>query len=229
MAALAYQAAALVRRARAGDQNAMALILEIGRAARAGANARAKAAYAMLKKYIDRNPAAPTEGGLFGFGGDVPSVPAAPGGLLEVRSARGPVAAAPAVVKPPLPRGTFDRIFDPDAFPVVVIRACRYRDGLAAAAVVLASGPIFTPPTVQEIGLSTFGSEETSACFFHGVKCCTDADLREAASGFKEAYLRRPFVVGQCVGRAWRIQAVRRPGSRIGMYAPIAGWELGEG
>jgi hypothetical protein len=227
---LATHSAALVRRARAGDQNAMALILQVGKAAREGANARAKAAYAMLKRFIDKHPIGPGKaglgnpgkGGLFGFGGDVPDVPSAPPAI---------VLSSPTVTmppRPPLPRGSLDKIFDPDLFPLVVVRACRYQDGLAAAAVVLASGPALTPASIQEIGLSTFGSEETSASFFHGVKNCTDADLREVAQVFRDIYLRRPFVVGQCVGRAWRLQAVRRPGSRIGLYAPVAGWEFGE-
>jgi hypothetical protein len=110
----------------------------------------------------------------------------------------------------------------------VVVRACQYKKGLAAAAVVLASGPSITKDVVQDIGNSSFGSEEATAAFLHGVRFCTDTDLREAGKSFPTD-LRRPFVIGQCVGRAWRLQAVRRPGSKISTYAPVAAWEMGEG
>lgn len=206
----------------------MALLREIGIAARAGANRKAKAAYEFVMKFIEKNPAPPIaadKGGLFGFGGEASDrVPSAPSALVQSpdRPRQGP--GAP---KPNLPRGALSRIFDQDVFPVVVVKACQYRDGLAAAAVVLASGPSLTKDVVQDIGNSMFGSDETTAAFFHGVKFCTDADLREAGKNFPVG-LRRPLVVGQCVGRAWRLQAVRRPGSRIGMYAPVAGWEMGE-
>ena len=60
-------AQSLVRRARAGDQNAMALIFQVGKAARAGLNARAIAAAKALKRYIDANPViAPRGGGNLG-------------------------------------------------------------------------------------------------------------------------------------------------------------------
>jgi len=226
--ALAEHAASIVRRARVGDQNAMALMRQVGKAAREGSSAKAKKAYALMQKYINRNPAeargAPGTGGLFGFGGDVAGLPPAPpAGIIEV-SQEAPVSPAQ---KPSLPRGAFDRIFDPDVFPVVVLRACKYQSGLPAAAVVLASGPSLTKDSVREMGLSSFGSEPASEAFFHGVKNCTDADLQEAGKLFDD-YLKKPFLVGQCVGRAWRLQAIRRPNSRIGLYSTRAGWEMGE-
>jgi hypothetical protein len=226
---LAAQSGSLVRRARAGDQNAMALIREIGIAARDGVSKKAKAVHALIMKYIERNPApkleGPDKGGLFGFGGEAATgLPPAPQALVQVVGASSGARQGP---KPELPRGAFDKLFDDDLFPVIVVKACQYRNGLAAAAVVLAAGPSLTAKRVQEIGASTFGSDEATAVFFHGVKFCTDADLREAGKVF-DAYLRRPLVVGQCVGRAWRLQAVRRPGSRIASYAPVAAWEMGE-
>lgn len=226
--ALADHAASIVRRARVGDQNAMALIRQVGKAAREGTSSRAKKAYALMQKYINKNPTearpAPATGGLFGFGGEIPSLAPAPRAGIAKEAA--PV--APALPeRRVLPRGAFDRIFDPESLPIVVIRACRYEDGLRAAAVVLAAGPSFTKDSVQELGLSIFGSEPASEAFFHGVKNCTDSDLREAGKLFDD-YLKKPFIVGQCVGRAWRIQSVRRPGSRIGLYSPAAGWEMGE-
>jgi hypothetical protein len=63
--------------------------------------------------------------------------------------------------------------------------------------------------------------------FFHGVKNCSDEELRRTGKNLDD-YLRKPLIIGQCIGRAWRIQAVRRAGSRIGAYSPAVGWEMGE-
>jgi hypothetical protein len=54
--ALSTASAELVTRARLGDQNARAMIVEVAKAAKAGIK-RAQAAFAALKDYIDRHPA----------------------------------------------------------------------------------------------------------------------------------------------------------------------------
>jgi hypothetical protein len=231
---LATNPEALVLRARAGDQNAMSLLREIGEAARNGLSSKAKLYYKRAMAYVRANRPTRARGGMFGFGGEVvPSLAAyspAPHAIVDERQAgvqaRGQHA-APAARKP-LPKGALDRIFDLESLPVVVLRACRFRDGLGAAAVVLASGPPITKAMVQEIGLSHFGSDDASAAFFYGVRHYAERDVHEAAEMLPDNHVRKPFIVGQCVGRAWRLQAVRRPGSRIGVYAPVAGWELGD-
>jgi hypothetical protein len=227
---LATQAASIVRRARVGDQNAMALIRQVGKAARDGTSTKAKKAYALIQKYINKNPTAikanaTNSGGLFGFGGDVHGLAPAPtAGLISDE----PKAVKPQVdQRKPLERGSLDRISDPDVVHAVILRACQYRNGFQAAAVALAACQSLSKDTVTEMGASLFGSEAASQAFFYGVKHCTDVDAHQVAKAFDD-YLKKPFVVGQCVGRAWRIQAVRRADSRIGLYSPVAGWEMGE-
>ena len=55
--ALVDQAASLVRRTRAGDQNAQATVYRIGEESRKGGNARAAAIAAAIKQFIEKNPA----------------------------------------------------------------------------------------------------------------------------------------------------------------------------
>jgi hypothetical protein len=224
-------AAALVNRARVGDQNAAALIKKVGVRAREGNSGKAKKAFAAIKKFLDANPvvggpSAPNQGGQFGYGGTVsPTIPPAPQALVEFSGESRRVASERPEL-PTLPKGAFDKLFDPDRFQGIVIAACRHKNGLDAASVVLASGPTLSKEDVTAIGLSGFGSEAATQAFFMGVKYPLERDMVRMKN--LDTVLKRAFVVGQCVGRAWRIQAVRRPGSRIGLWSPGAGWELGE-
>lgn len=223
MGALDAQAGSIVRRARAGDQNAMALIREIGIAARKGAD-RARVAFRAILQYAQSNPAPVATGGLFGFGGEAPAgIPVAPQALLDTRHER---AALPQRSLPTLPRGSLDQLFDDEAFPIVVARACKFRNGLGAAAVVLAAGPLITQQRVEEMSMSLFGSDNASAAFLYGVKHPSDQDRMEVAEEL-DADLRRPFIAGQCVGRAVRLQQIRR-GAPFSLLSPGIGWEMGE-
>lgn len=223
--ALATQAASYVRRARAGDENAMAMLARIGDESRRG-NKRAAAAFVAMKDYIDRNPAQP-----FTLGAESAIIVDTPASLVR-QSAEVLALPPPAKVdreksKPTLPRGIFDKLFDPEDFALTVVRACGYRNGLPAAAVVLAGGPLLTKPVVQQIGASSFGSDESTATFFHGVKFSGEESWNEVAPHL-DPPLRRCLAIGQCVGRARRIQAVRMAKSPISAYSEVAGWELGE-
>ncbi len=222
---IALHTASLVRRARAGDENAMGLITRVGQEARKGNNPRAQAAFAALKEFIDKNPAQDFVLGAEPVIMDPPSPTAiqkaVPDTEITVRRVD------PELRKPPVPRGLFDRLFDPEYFALVIIRACQYRNGLPAAAALLAAGPALTNPVVHQLGLTNFGSEESTACFFHGVKFSSEASWDEVAPHL-DPPLRRCLAIGQCVGRARKIQAVRQPNSSISAYSPVAGWELGE-
>ena len=228
-------AAALVNRARVGDQNAMALIKKVGVVARSSdGSGKAKKAFASIKKFIDANPivgnsSAPNKGGQFGYGGTVsPTIPPAPQALMADSSfmGEGNRERQQKQELPALPKGAFDKLFDPDRFQGIVIASCKYKNGLDAAAVVLAAGPTLSKEDVTALGMSGFGSEAATQAFFMGVKYPLERDMIRMKP--LDGGLKRAFVVGQCVGRAWRIQAVRRPGSRIGLWSPGAGWELGE-
>jgi hypothetical protein len=221
------QAASLVRRSRAGDENAMAMLVKIGQAARQGSSPRAQSAFTAIKQYIERNPAQP-----FTLGADTVAVADAPlmpsaSSPSTSRALGRPLKVDPEKKKPPLPRGIFDRLFNPDDFALVVIRACQFRNGLPAAAVVLASGPPLTNAAIRQIGESNFGSDTSTGTFYHGVKNPTDDDWAGVAP-YLDPPLRRCLAIGQCVGRARRIQAVRQRGSSITAYSECVGWELGE-
>ncbi len=231
---LVDQAAGLVRRTRAGDQNAQATIYRIGEEARKGKNRRVVAMAAAIKQYMDTHP--PVE---FTLGAEPAIIADTPQPTKQTSTALATTRRAPLVSqkdkakaalearKPPLPRGIFDRLFDPEHFALVIVHACKYRNGLPAAAVVLASGPPLTGHAIRELGYSQFGSDEASSIFFHGVKYHGEDAWNEVAPHIDPA-LRRSLAVGQCVGRARRIQAVRMPKSQISAYSLGAGWELGE-
>jgi hypothetical protein len=218
--ALATQAASYVRRARAGDENAMGMLARIGEEARKG-NRRASAAFAVAKDFIDRNPAVP-----FQLGGE-PALIADKGGSIA-ENAIAPIKKVDYELrKPPMPRGVLDKLFDPEYLALVIVRACQFRHGLAAAAVVLASGPPLTANAIQQLSSTNFEGQEPRAVFYHGVKFSGEDAWLEVAPHL-DVPLRRCLAIGQCVGKARGIQAVRMPGSVITAYAPVAGWELGE-
>jgi hypothetical protein len=228
------QAASLIRRTRAGDQNAQATIYRIGEEARSGSkNRRILAMAAAIKQYVDSNPADDYQ--LGAEPAIIASTPEPSKALAKVPKAKpavvvqSPEAKAQALEmrKPPLPLGIFDQFFDPECFALVVVRACQYRHGLNAAAVILAAGPPLTGHAIRELGYSQFGSDESSSVYFHGVKYHTQGAWNEVAPHL-DASLRRCLAIGQCVGRARRIQAVRAPRSQISAYSLAAGWELGE-
>jgi hypothetical protein len=221
MSALAQGVAEFVARSRAGDQNATATIRRVGEEARRG-NPRARTAYAAFQAYIHSHPASDfvlgTESPLVASqGGESVAVPVT--AIVEHRD--------PEMRKPVLPRGAFDQLFNPQAFVLVVLNACRFRHGLDAASVVLAAGPPIKDSTVKNIAESNFGSAESRRAFVNGVRFSDDNAWREMSVGL-EPSLKRCLVIGQCVGRARRIQAVRMPRSRIGEYSEVAGWEFGE-
>jgi hypothetical protein len=222
---LVDHAASLVRRTRAGDQNAQAMIYRIGEESRKGNNTRAAAIALAIKQFIEKNP--PKD---FVLGAEPALLANTPqeSTALAARAAPAKLTAAQIEArKPPIPRGLLDKLFDPELFALVIVRACSYRNGLPAAAVVLASGPPLTAAAVQQLGISQFGSDESSAVFFHGVKFCGEAAWAEVAPHL-DPFMKRCLAVGQCVGRARRIQMVRLPRSAISNYSPVAGWELGE-
>jgi len=215
-AAMASEAASLVRRSRAGDQNAQALIAMVGREARKGVP-RARTAFELLRQYIDANP--PQE---FALGTEPALVMDPPKvSLVKTKPAK---KMDPELRKPPLPRGSLEGLFYPDQMAICILRACAYRHGLQGAAVVLAGGPPLTNDRVEEIGSSNFGKDTDE--FFYGVRFCGEGAWKEVAPSL-DLMGQQCLAVGQCIGRARKIQALRR-GGRISSVSPTVGWELGE-
>lgn len=225
------KAAELVTRSRAGDQNATALLVRIGEEARKG-GVQAMRAFQAAQQYIASNPAQEFQlGAETALVMDPPTAPSTALARYEAGAADPgdgtAITKAREKRKPRLPRGIFDRIFHPDFTAITIVRAAQYQNGIPAAAVVLAGGPPLTPPVIREFGASNFGSEESTGAFFHGVKNPGVSAWQKIAPHLAPP-LRRCLVIGQCIGRARRIQQVRQPGSAIGDYSEVAGWELGE-
>ncbi len=218
MTSLASTAASLVTRARAGDQNAAAMIRRVGEEARQGNNSKASAAYAAIERFIKKNAARE-----FVLGAEDEPEPSND----SIVAAASVVQTDPEANKPAMPPGALDGILDPETFVTAVLGACRYRHGLNAAALVLASGPPLTKDAVEGICASNFEGDEGRQLFAHGVRFSSDLDWRRAAPSLQPHH-RRCLAIGQCVGRARRIQMVRQPGSPISRAWPSIGWELGE-
>ena len=252
---IAEQAASWVRRARAGDQIAQAALMGVAKGAKAEAAKNVPAGRRKYQQYYDAAMAAvkakPARKwwSIFGidFGGDdVPAAAAVVTDQDRVRQAARDQTISLTPVeqnkassvqrdgsithvdmennKPELPPGALDGLLDPDRLMGTVLNACRYKHGLNAAAIVLSNGPMLNVEQVRLIGMSDFGSEEASGIFFQGVRFCGDDDYRTIA-GDLDPSLRRCLVVGQCVGRARKIQSLRNPNTVVG---GVFGWELGE-
>ena len=221
VAAIDQTVASLVRRSRAGDQNATAMITRVGEEARRG-TPRAVQAAGAIKKFIESNPSQD-----FVLGAEPVLVMDPPANdstaIVPVKPSKAEIERK----KPTLPRGAFDHLFDPEQTAVTIIKCCGYRNGLQAAAVALAAGPPLTNDAVMRFGAENFGSDESTNAFFYGVKFTGDEDFAEVAPYFDKP-LRRCLAIGQCFGRARKLQAIRQRGSSISAYAPVAGWELGE-
>lgn len=189
---LSREIAALVERARLGDQNAMAMIDMVNKSATKGV-ARARLSKGMIQDYIKKHPV---------VGADVDPEK---------------LGAALSKMTPPI---------DERIIPCV-LEACKYKNGFIAASLVLSYlGPI-NPQTVQNYGMSSFGSDGKSQSFFYGVQC----PLEEAFYGLINKVPRDALActkVGQCFGRAAQLQRLRNGTGRISEMSPEAGWELGE-
>lgn len=214
-----------VRRARAGDQVAMAALkkarvdVESGRA-----TAQARVAYQAAAKYIKANPTgklaadarklgAPAE-----MSAEATLVNTDPVAMLRKRRTD---------ERPAMPRGYLRGLDNPDKITDTIIGAARYRDGMGACVVALAAGEPITSRTVTEIGASNFTTDARSAAFMHGAQFSGESDWNETAPQLPRD-LRPCMLVGQCIGRAAKLQAVREPDSSISDYDPVIGWELGE-
>lgn len=233
------QAASWVTRARAGDQNAQAVLVALDRGAKWEAKHNVPPGRRKYKRYYDAAMAAVQAKAprkwwsVFGRESKPDVTPAKSAPTLSAADARTAesvqrdgkiVVRDPEVSKPELPRGALDGIFDKDAFVRTVVGACKYRNGLDAAAVVLSTGPELDQEQMTLIGMSDFVSDEASEVYFLGVRSPDRADYRTLAAKLAPD-MRQCLVVGQCVGRARRIQAIRNPNARLG---GAVGWELGE-
>lgn len=196
-----------VRRANAGDQIAQAALLDAGEKARAG-DARFKpyydAALALYKGKRTKADDTVLKRRWWHFGRFA-------GEDIVVRRIIDPEDSKSAV-----PKGAYDRLFDPTAFRDAIVDACQYRHGIDGAAVVLSTGPLLDDACVSALGSMQGPGADA---FIHGVKFTGDP-----VPATLDPEMRKCLIVGQCIGRARRLQMIRRGGKLGG----VIGWELGE-
>ena len=214
-----------VNRSRAGDQVATAALQEAKRSALApGATPQQKFIHQVAASYIKQNPQAKLSREAASLGAppemsaEATLIEADPVGMLRKR--RGDH-------RPMLPRGALEGVFNPDKMKATILASQAYRDGMGACVVAMAAGPSLSPKAIGEIGASHYTSDAETQAFFHGAQFCSDEAWQEAASELPRD-LRPALMVGQCLGRVCRLQAVRQPDSNISDFDPIIGWELGE-
>lgn len=98
------------------------------------------------------------------------------------------------------------------------------RDEYTWACPLLANGPTLTNRRIVQTA-SVFGNEEDRRAFLFGV---SRADRAQAAPGVLDETQVKLFKIGKVIGQARKLQAVRRPDSKISAFDPMIGWELGE-
>lgn len=214
-----------VRRARAGDQVAMAALkktrvdVESGRA-----TPQERIAFQAAAKYIKANPTSKIKSTAAKLGAPVEMSAEA---ILVDADAVSMLRKKSGDTRPFLPRGYLRGLDDPSKVADTVIGAARYRDGVGACVVTLAGSEPLTPETVATMGPVLFNTEAQGAAFAHGAQFSGEDDWNDTAPRLPRD-LRPCMLVGQCIGRAMKLQALRQPDSSISDYDPLIGWELGE-
>lgn len=203
-------------RAKAGDQNASAVLYDLGRRVRGeiptppAVLKRLKPIYAAAlalrperARTTTMTPKPRRSWWPFGrraeadFGADVRAL--APATLVL------PPHDDPEAHKPPVPPGTYDGLLDPSKWRDVCAKACNYRHGLAGAALVLSVGPALDAAWIER-AMDAMAPTDAIA-FFQA----TTIETRDPAA--------------RCVAMAKWIQRVKDPNRPIG---GMVGWELGE-
>lgn len=219
-AQIAQEAAALVNRANAGDQNAMAMIRRIGEEARAGRSQRALVAAAYVEGYAKRASSQP-----FQLCPTPPQWKRVTTGAKKTRAVFSGIMNEPDKGKKPLPKGALEGVTSKDGMVKSIVKAFKFRYGANAAALKLSKGPVLSQESILEIGSSCFGSDSGSEIFLYAVK---NPDGCGVLAPNLDAPGKGALAVGQVVGKALRLQAIRGEGCPISAYDAVIGWELGE-
>jgi hypothetical protein len=203
---IAEAAEDLVERSRLGDQNAMALIAEVGRISRAPAPPEAvKTSYAALLAYMKAHPAKD------GFG-------ASPRGTRIGHDARRVLAAFGAI--PELPVSSTTGPTQGGALAALLCKLPFVGGSRAnATAVVIVSG-LSLPPDVTAQTAAALPSPEASAAFTSVVQ---DPSAIRAAPPELQSYA----LAASILSLALRLQAFCA-GAPVSVFSPDMGWELGE-
>ena len=201
----------LVVRSRNGDQNAMAMIAEVRKAAQRG-SVKARMGFEAIKQYIEKNPTA-ENAETRKWDRTIPSD--AQKTLRDLRDA----------VKGQI--GSASRMGAEGSDPELTCRillALPKTGGertLNAGTVALANGPKLTDARIRQIG-SGFGDEALRELFYKHIVRFHPSMADEVAEQLQ------PIVgAGQIVGQARALQVARLPNSPLSMVSPQTGWELG--
>lgn len=212
-----------VRRARAGDQVAMAALKKARIDVETGkATPRTRLAYQAAAKYIRTHPAEKYTAAARQLGAPVEMSSEAT--LLTDSDATAMLRRKRTDdKKPPLPKGYLQILNDPSQLHAAVIGAAQYRDGVGAAVVALAAGEPISKHKVRQLG--GIYPAAKGAAFMHGAQFSGEDDWNAAAPKMPRD-LQACMLVGQCVGRAYKLQQLRREESDINDWDPVVGWEL---
>lgn len=193
-------AASLVERARCGDQVAMGILVELGRAAKSG-NQRAAKAARDVQRYIEEHPPmARMAGESVGIDADAKTSGALWSGM---------------------------RTEDDLQYSAVVVALVPCIQCAERSITMLSLGPDIWQDAERLGALAAcFGAEEHKVAFGIGVANAGNADALVSFGAEMEPDELMAMHIGHCVGLARRIQGARRPDTSIGVLSKMAAWEL---
>lgn len=189
----------LVVRSRAGDQNAMGLLVEIGKSAKAG-SPRAVESKKLVLKYIRNNP--------------VPKKSGPKNQNTWTQSIANYV-------------NTMQASFEgePDELGDCIIAIIPFMGPYGATT--LANGPLLNNDIINLIS-SAFSSDAEEHAFLFAIANADQSDKIVKNIGKLNKDAAYAILIGCVVGRAKRIQMVRLPGTPISVLSKKAAEELGE-
>lgn len=203
----------LVLRARQGDENAMAMLTEIGSAAKNPQNPKARRALRLVHEFIEMHPAESAQVGALAL-------------------------PPPSSVMKSIDRNSRskNRLHYSTSMVTLLPNVGRNFDDVTAAAILLANGPTLlcrkdiigmANPRIKAIH-DVFGHEKEKEAFAYGFTHSVHTKrivmMMRKLSTEEVSALR----VGHSVGLAQRIQAVRLDDTPIALLSRKAAWELGE-
>lgn len=203
----------VVIRARNGDQNAMGMISEVGKQAKAG-NPKAQQGFRAIQSYIEKNPTQANRVTLerdshMGF--EAVKVIQHLKNITKRQSTMG--ADGP-------PDAEANRIL---CVLIINLPFVGGERALNAGTVALANGPKLTDSKIRQIG-ETIPDDAIRTIFYRFV-------VQYCPNGSEGSLPRNLIPVakaGQCVGQARAIQIARTPNGSLSSISPKTGWELGE-
>lgn len=202
----------LVVRSRNGDQNAMALINEVRKAAARG-NVKAQMGFEAIKTYIEKHPTEETKKHLQKegtIGAEARQV------LKDLRKVTTKTKKSIFGVESPATDS------DPKDICIIILALPTVggERALNAGCVLLANGPHLTDTRIRQIG-EAITDPQLRAFFYQNIVNYSPSDDHMPAS------LNAIAKAGKVVGQARMLQIARLPNTSLSIISPQVGWELG--